>query len=91
MFLRQLYCLREIDKCKSFSKAVAACNVSQPSLLRAIRVMEDQKRKVFGPTPEVTQILKWGHGILHGVAGTQNIVSLSHQKRAGAIRITPSM
>ncbi|BAK82549.1 LysR family transcriptional regulator [Komagataeibacter medellinensis] len=95
MFLKQLYYLREIDRFRSFSKAAVACNVSQPSLSRAIRVMEeelgvvivDRKQKVFGLTPEGTQILKWGHEILHGVAEIQNVVSLSHQKLAGVIKI----
>ena len=95
MFLKQLYYLREIDKFKSFSKAAAACNVSQPSLSRAIRVMEeelgvviaDRKRKVFGLTAEGVQMLRWGHEILRGVSEIQNVVSLSHEKLAGTIKI----
>ena len=95
MFLKQLYYLREIDKFKSFSQAAAACNVSQPSLSCAIRVMKeelgvvivDRKRKVFGLTPKGVQILRWGHEILRGVSEIQNVVSLSHQKLAGTIKI----
>lgn len=75
MFLKQLYYLREIERYQSFSKAAAACHVSQPALSRAIRQLEDElgvfiierKKKVFGVTADGERVLKWAHDILRGV------------------------
>ncbi|PYD74879.1 LysR family transcriptional regulator [Novacetimonas pomaceti] len=95
MFLKQLHYLREIDRLRSFSKAAAACNVSQPALSRAIRQLEDElgivivdrKKKVFGLTPEGARVLKWAHDILRSVTEMRNEVSLSRQELIGTIRI----
>ncbi|MFP2873941.1 LysR family transcriptional regulator [Acetobacter tropicalis] len=95
MILKQLYYLREIDRFKSFSKAAVACNVSQPALSRAVRILEeelgvviiDRKKKVFGFTEEGIRILKWAHDILHSVTEMRNEVSLTRQDLAGALKI----
>jgi len=95
MFLRQLQYLREVVRCKSFSKAATTCGVSQPALSRAIRQLEeelgiiiiDRKKKVLGITDEGARVLKWANDILRGVSELRNEASMTKQAIVGMVKI----
>ncbi len=72
MDIRQLQYLAALAREKHFTRAAAACNVTQPTLSGRIRQLEqelgvpivERGQRYIGLTPEGTRVLKWAHAIL---------------------------
>ena len=72
MDIRQLQYLAALAREKHFTRAAAACNVTQPTLSGRIRQLEqelgvpivDRDQRYIGLTPEGERVLKWAHLIL---------------------------
>jgi len=74
MDIRQLQYLAALAREKHFTRAAAACNVSQPTLSGRIRQLEqelgipivERGQRYIGLTPEGERVLSWAHQILDG-------------------------
>ena len=72
MDIRQLQYLAALAREKHFTRAAAACNVTQPTLSGRIRQLEqelgvpivERGQRYIGLTPEGERVLKWAHAIL---------------------------
>ena len=72
MDIRQLQYLAALAREKHFTRAAAACNITQPTLSGRIRQLEqelgvaivERGQRYFGLTPEGERVLKWAHLIL---------------------------
>jgi DNA-binding transcriptional LysR family regulator len=72
MDIRQIQYLAALAREKHFTRAAAACNVTQPTLSGRIRQLEQElgvpivvrDQRYIGLTPEGTRVLKWAHLIL---------------------------
>jgi DNA-binding transcriptional LysR family regulator len=72
MDIRQLQYLAALAREKHFTRAAAACNISQPTLSGRIRQLEqelgvpivERGQRFIGLTPEGERVLKWTHLIL---------------------------
>ncbi|MBG1232236.1 LysR family transcriptional regulator [Aestuariivirga litoralis] len=72
MDIRQLQYLAALAREKHFTRAAAACNVSQPTLSGRIRQLEqelgvpivERGQRYIGLTPEGERVLTWAHLIL---------------------------
>jgi DNA-binding transcriptional LysR family regulator len=72
MDIRQLQYLAALAREKHFTRAAAACNVTQPTLSGRIRQLEqelgvpllERGQRFIGLTPEGDRVLKWAHLIL---------------------------
>jgi DNA-binding transcriptional LysR family regulator len=72
MDIRQLQYLAALAREKHFTRAAAACNVTQPTLSGRIRQLElelevpivERGQRYRGLTPEGERVLKWAHVIL---------------------------
>ena len=72
MDIRQLQYLAALAREKHFTRAAAACNVTQPTLSGRIRQLEqelgvpivERDQRYIGLTPEGERVLKWAHAIL---------------------------
>ena len=72
MDIRQLQYLAALAREKHFTRAAAACNVTQPTLSGRIRQLEqelgvpivERGQRYIGLTPEGERVLKWTHLIL---------------------------
>jgi DNA-binding transcriptional LysR family regulator len=72
MDIRQLQYLAALAREKHFTRAAAACNITQPTLSGRIRQLEqelgvpllERGQRFIGLTPEGERVLKWAHKIL---------------------------
>jgi DNA-binding transcriptional LysR family regulator len=72
MDIRQLQYLAALAREKHFTRAAAACNITQPTLSGRIRQLEqelgvpllERGQRYIGLTPEGERVLKWAHKIL---------------------------
>ena len=72
MDIRQIQYLAALAREKHFTRAAAACNVTQPTLSGRIRQLEqelgvpivERGQRYIGLTPEGERVLKWAHLIL---------------------------
>ncbi len=72
MDIQQLKYLAALAREKHFTRAAAACNITQPTLSGRIRQLEqelgvpllERGQRFFGLTPEGERVLKWAHTIL---------------------------
>jgi len=72
MDIRQLQFLAALAREKHFTRAAAACNISQPTLSGRLRQLEqelgvpivERGQRYHGLTPEGERVLKWAHTIL---------------------------
>ena len=72
MDIRQLQYLAALAREKHFTRAAAACNITQPTLSGRIRQLEqelgvpllERGQRFIGLTPEGERVLKWAHLIL---------------------------
>ncbi len=72
MDIRQLQYLAALAREKHFTRAAAACNITQPTLSGRIRQLEqelgvpllERGQRYIGLTPEGERVLKWAHLIL---------------------------
>jgi len=72
MDIRQLQYLAALAREKHFTRAAAACNVTQPTLSGRIRQLEqelgvpivERGQRFIGLTPEGERVLRWAHLIL---------------------------
>jgi DNA-binding transcriptional LysR family regulator len=72
MDIRQLQYLAALAREKHFTRAAAACGITQPTLSGRIRQLEqelgvpllERGQRYIGLTPEGTRVLKWAHLIL---------------------------
>ena len=79
MDIRQLQYLSALAREKHFTRAAAACNVTQSTLSGRIRQLEQELgapivargQRFHGLTPEGERILHWAHGILEQWDGMQ--------------------
>jgi DNA-binding transcriptional LysR family regulator len=86
MDIRQLQYLAALAREKHFTRAAAACNVTQPTLSGRIRQLElelevpivERGQRYRGLTPEGERILKWAHVILKSWQSMQE--ELGHLK-----------
>ncbi len=80
MDIRQLQYLAALAREKHFTRAAAACNITQPTLSGRIRQLEqelgvpllERGQRFIGLTPEGTRVLKWAHQILDNWHSLQN-------------------
>ena len=91
MDIRQLQFLAALAREKHFTRAAAACNISQPTLSGRIRQLEQELgvpivsrgQRFFGLTPEGERVLKWAHVILDNwQAMQQELAQISGRKQA---------
>ena len=83
MDIRQLQYLSALAREKHFTRAAAACNVSQPTLSGRIRQLEqelgipivERGQRYFGLTPEGERVLSWAHQILDGWAALKQEIT----------------
>ena len=83
MDIRQLQYLSALAREKHFTRAAAACNVSQPTLSGRIRQLEqelgipivERGQRYFGLTPEGERVLSWAHQILDGWAALKQEIA----------------
>jgi DNA-binding transcriptional LysR family regulator len=74
MDIRQLQYLAALAREKHFTRAAAACGITQPTLSGRIRQLEqelgvpllERGQRYIGLTPEGERVLKWAHSILDG-------------------------
>ena len=86
MDIRQLQYLAALAREKHFTRAAAACNVTQPTLSGRIRQLElelevpivERGQRYRGLTPEGERVLKWAHVILKSWQSMQE--ELGHLK-----------
>lgn len=86
MDIRQLQYLAALAREKHFTRAAAACNVTQPTLSGRIRQLElelevpivERGQRYRGLTPEGERVLKWAHVILKNWQAMQE--ELGHLK-----------
>ena len=86
MDIRQLQYLAALARERHFTRAAAACNVTQPTLSGRIRQLElelevpivERGQRYRGLTPEGERILKWAHVILKSWQSMQE--ELGHLK-----------
>jgi len=86
MDIRQLQYLAALAREKHFTRAAAACNVTQPTLSGRIRQLElelevpivERGQRYRGLTPEGERVLKWAQVILKNWQGMQE--ELGHLK-----------
>lgn len=86
MDIRQLQYLSALAREKHFTRAAAACNVTQPTLSGRIRQLElelevpivERGQRYRGLTPEGKRVLKWAHVILKSWQAMQD--ELGHLK-----------
>ena len=86
MDIRQLQYLAALAREKHFTRAAAACNVTQPTLSGRIRQLElelevpivERGQRYRGLTPEGERVLKWAHVILKSWQAMQE--ELGHLK-----------
>jgi DNA-binding transcriptional LysR family regulator len=79
MDIRQLQYLSALAREKHFTRAAAACNVTQSTLSGRIRQLEQELgvpivargQRFHGLTPEGERVLHWAHGILEQWDGMQ--------------------
>jgi DNA-binding transcriptional LysR family regulator len=103
MDIRQLQFLAALAREKHFTRAAAACNISQPTLSGRIRFLEQELgvpivsrgQRYHGLTPEGERVLKWAHVILDNwQAMQQELAQISGRKQALlgrlAIGVVPS-
>jgi DNA-binding transcriptional LysR family regulator len=72
MDIQQLKYLAALAREKHFTRAAAACNITQPTLSGRIRQLEqelgvpllERGQRFIGLTPEGERVLKWAHSIL---------------------------
>lgn len=72
MDIRQLHYLAALARERHFTRAAAACNVTQPTLSGAIRQLEqdlgvaivERGKRYHGLTPEGEIVLRWAHRII---------------------------
>jgi DNA-binding transcriptional LysR family regulator len=80
MDIRQLQYLAALAREKHFTRAAAACNITQPTLSGRIRQLEqelgvpllERGQRFIGLTPEGERVLKWAHQILDNWHSLQN-------------------
>lgn len=91
MDIRQLQMLAALAREKHFTRAAAACNISQPTLSGRIRQLEQELgvpivsrgQRFHGLTPEGERVLKWAHVILDNwQAMQQELAQISGRKQA---------
>jgi DNA-binding transcriptional LysR family regulator len=91
MDIRQLQFLAALAREKHFTRAAAACNISQPTLSGRIRLLEQELgvpivsrgQRYHGLTPEGERVLKWAHVILDNwQAMQQELAQISGRKQA---------
>jgi DNA-binding transcriptional LysR family regulator len=91
MDIRQLQILAALAREKHFTRAAAACNMSQPTLSGRIRQLEQELgvpivsrgQRFHGLTPEGERVLKWSHLILDNwQAMQQELAQISGRKQA---------
>ena len=103
MDIRQLQFLAALAREKHFTRAAAACNISQPTLSGRISLLEQELgvpivsrgQRYHGLTPEGERVLKWAHVILDNwQAMQQELAQISGRKQALmgrlAIGVVPS-
>jgi DNA-binding transcriptional LysR family regulator len=86
MDIRQLQYLAALAREKHFTRAAAACNITQPTLSGRIRQLElelevlivERGQRYRGLTPEGERVLKWAHVILKSWQSMQE--ELGHLK-----------
>jgi len=83
MDIRQLQYLSALAREKHFTRAAAACNVTQPTLSGRIRQLEqelgipivERGQRFHGLTPEGERVLKWAHAILDNWSSLQQEIA----------------
>ena len=91
MDIRQLQYLAALAREKHFTRAAAACNVTQPTLSGRIRQLEqelgvpivERGQRYHGLTPEGERVLKWAHLIIDNwQAMQQELAQIRGRKEA---------
>ena len=93
MDIRQLQYLAALAAEKNFTRAAAACHVTQPTLSDRVRQLEqelgvpivERGQRFHGFTPEGHRVLKWAHTILEHWTGMQQELA---QLKQGAARLS---
>ena len=96
MDIRQLQYLAALAREKHFTRAAAACNVTQPTLSGRIRQLEqelgvpivERGQRYIGLTPEGERVLKWTHLILdnwHSLQGELSSIKGKSSELVGRI------
>ena len=89
MDIRQLQYLAALAREKHFTRAAAACNITQPTLSGRIRQLEqelgvpivERGQRYIGLTPEGTRVLNWAHLILDNWNSLQGeLVQIKNKK-----------
>ncbi|ESR24354.1 LysR family transcriptional regulator [Lutibaculum baratangense] len=91
MDIRQLQYLAALAREKHFTRAAAACHVTQPTLSGRIRQLEQElgvsivKRgqRFEGLTPEGQRVLKWAHSILENCSALEQELAALKGELAG--------
>jgi DNA-binding transcriptional LysR family regulator len=90
MDIRQLQYLAALAREKHFTRAAAACNVTQPTLSGRIRQLEEELgvpivargQRFISLTPEGERVLKWAHLILDNWQSlSQELVAIKGKSR----------
>jgi DNA-binding transcriptional LysR family regulator len=95
MFIRQLKYLVTLAEVGHFSRAAAACHVSQPALSTAIRNLEKELdlnlvrrgRKYEGLTEEGARVVGWAQHLLASYEAMRQETVKVHKNLAGTLRI----
>lgn len=95
MIIKHLEYLSALAREKHFSRAAAACNVSQPTLSAGIKQLEEavgalvveRGHQYRGLTPEGERVLAWAHRILEDYDSLHQELSAMRGGMLGTIRI----
>lgn len=95
MDIRQLQYLAALAREKHFSRAAAACHVTQPTLSERIRQLEEELgvaivergHKFHGLTPEGERVLKWAQVILENCDSLRQDLSAQRGELSGRLTL----